>query len=729
MKKVSQRLRDGRVEVVDVPFPELSPDGVLIDVRATLVSAGTERSKIEMGRQSLIGKARSRPDQVREVIDKARRDGVRATAEAVRARLDQPSELGYSAAGVVLSVGDRVRGLAPGDPVAAGGGGHAVHADVDHVPSNLCVPLPKNLSFEEGAFATLGSIALHGIRQADARVGERVAVIGLGLVGQLACRILRAAGCHVTGVDVNPKLVHMAREGGGADLAVLRSELDRGTPTNARDCDAVVITAATETADPVEVAARLCRDRGRVVVVGDVQMAVPRAAYYEKELELRLSRSYGPGRYDRNYEERGLDYPIGYVRWTERRNMAAFLELISRRSVRVEDLISKRVPIDQAPTAYAELLSRDRPPLGIILKYGSSPPRAEIPRDAASERGSRTAVGVIGTGSFARRVVIPGLRDAGFTLEAVASASGLSAHAAQEAFGFSRLVEPEEAIADDSLGLAVIVTRHASHATLAASALLSGKAVFVEKPPCLTRDELAELRSARDVGAQPLVVGFNRRHAPLSASLKTHIANTGAPVELSYRVGAGRLPHDHWLNDPDEGGGRLLGEGCHFVDFLCWLLDALPTRVSCIIGPIGDAPLKTGQRFIITLEFADGSLASIDYGTEGSPAIGKESVHLHTAQRSAVLDDFTALDLYDGRRKRRTRNRSQDKGHQQQFKRLRALVDGDETEDGPDPLDTMSVTLAALDSASSGEHLSMREFLPRQAADLDLGASSADEER
>ena len=324
MKQVVQRLRTGQVEVLEVPPPELTPGGVLVDVRASLLSAGTERAKVEAGRKSMIGKARSRPDQVHQVIDKARRDGIREAASVVRAKLVEPSSLGYSAAGVAIAVGSRVRGISPGDRVACAGGDYAVHAEIDHVPFNLCVRLPKAVPFEQGAFCTLGSIAMQGVRQAEVRLGERVAIIGLGLVGQLAAQLVKAAGAKAYGFDLSEDLVRLARATGAVDEGFVRHEFaSNGLSAGVPDCDAVIITAATKSSDPIELAAELCRDRGRVVVVGDVGMQVPRASFYAKELELRLSRSYGPGRYDPEYEERGLDYPIGYVRWTEQRNLEA----------------------------------------------------------------------------------------------------------------------------------------------------------------------------------------------------------------------------------------------------------------------------------------------------------------------------------------------------------------------------------------------------------------------
>jgi predicted dehydrogenase/threonine dehydrogenase-like Zn-dependent dehydrogenase len=704
VKQVTQRLRDGSISVIDAPNPTVLPHGVLVDVRASLLSAGTERSKIKTGQQSLIGKARARPDQVKQVMEKAQRDGVRETIRAVRSRLDQPSALGYSAAGVVLAVGSRVRDIVPGDRVACGGADYAVHAEVDHVPSNLCVPLPDAVDFESGAFATVGSIAMHGVRQADVRLGETVAVIGLGLVGQLAGQLLRAAGCRVVGIDLSSALLDRARAVGAADVVFERSQLNDGRlPTEAQDCDAVLITAATPSDDPVQLAAQIARDRATVVIVGDVGLAIPRAPYYEKELDLRLSRSYGPGRYDSEYEERGLDYPIGYVRWTERRNMRSFVELLAAGRLDVKGLVTDRFPVDDAEAAYEALMSADTSPLAMIITYGATKlPAAE----SAGERkwtpaSSSPSTGLIGTGNFAQGTVAPGLQRAGFRLTAVSSASGRSAHAAKDQFAVDQLLSPDEILADPSIEAVAIVTRHATHAAYATAALKAGKAVFVEKPACLTRDELEELKVAAAYGP-PLLVGFNRRYAPLALSMREHIADRGHPAELLCRVNAGLLPEGHWLNDLEEGGGRLLGEGCHFIDFACWFVGALPRRVSTVMRAAPGEPLGAAQSFSVTLDFDDGSIATILYGSGGSSGLGKEYFEAHAGGRSAVLDDFAALVTYDGRRKQTKKGKGRDKGHDAQFRYLLHLVSGVMHPDAPTTLDTMAVVLAALESAKAG---------------------------
>jgi predicted dehydrogenase/threonine dehydrogenase-like Zn-dependent dehydrogenase len=712
MKQVTLKLRDGRVEVLDTPFPALSPEGVLVDIRASLLSAGTERSKVQGGRQNLVAKARSRPEQVRQVVEKVRRDGVAEALEAVRLKLDQPQALGYSAAGVVLESGARVSGLVAGDRVACAGGGYAVHAEVDHVPGNLCVRIPDGVDFAQAAFGTVGSIALQGVRQSDARIGERVAVIGLGLVGQLAARILRAAGCEVVGIDMARELVEVALAA-GIDRAYARGELGSALPGTVTDCDAVVITAATPSADPVELAARLCRDRGRVVVVGDVGMAVPRGPYYDKELDLRLSRSYGPGRYDRMYEERGIDYPIGYVRWTERRNLGAFLELVATGRVRVDDLISNRYPVDEAAEAYERLLTDGASPLGVILEYEATVAPAEQPvgTEPAASSGALArpdSVGVIGAGSFAQRVLIPGLRASGFTLTAVASATGPSAHSAAGRFGFSRVCTAEEAIADADVGTVVVATRHDTHARLAAEALRAGKAVFVEKPPALDFGQLTDLRAARDAAGLPLAVGFNRRHAPLAERMRAHVADRGAPITMLFRVNAGLLAPGHWLNDLDDGGGRLLGEGCHFVDFVCWLAGAMPARIACHARPTRGVQLAAVQEFSITLDFADGSLGTVIYSAGGASGLAKEYVEAHAGGRSATLEDFRTLVLHDGSSRERVRSRRSDKGHVEQLRRFRRQLHGEWTPEAPDPLDSMEATLAALRSAETGVSTSPR---------------------
>jgi len=689
-----------------------TPHGMLVDVRASLLSVGTERSRLVAAREGPIGKARARPDQARQVLVKARNDGLRDTISAVRTRLDQPTPLGYSAAGVVMSVGARVRGFAPGDRVACGGGEYAVHAGVVSVPGNLCVRLPDDVPFEAGAFATVASVAMHGVRQADVRIGEGVAVIGLGLVGQLTGQILRAAGCRVVGIDLVESLVEKARQLRSVDVAYNRDALEcLGIPASAADCDAVIVTAATRSADPIELAAKLLRDRGRVVVVGDARVDVPRAPYYEREIDIRFSRSYGPGRYDREYEERGLDYPIGYVRWTEQRNMAAFLDLVAQGRIDVAGLITGRMPVEQAAEAYERLLVGADSPLGIVLDYDTvETVDATITATESAAMTSNPRVNLIGAGSFAQRILIPNLvRQSGLTIGVVASAKGLTAKAAADRFGFAAVATPEEAVSDPDADLVAIATRHGSHAALAEAALRAGKAVFVEKPPCLTGQELEALRLARAQSGRPLLVGFNRRHAPFAIALRDQVREPGTPIELLYRVSAEPLAPEHWLNDPEDGGGRLVGEGCHFIDFARWVIGTRPVSVTCVAAAPASGSIASAQRFVVAINFADGSVATILYGVGGSHATPKEYVEAHSGGRSAFVDDYRTLTTYDRRGRRARRAAKQDKGHAAQFGALAHVLDGSGRVE-LDPLESMGTTFQALAAMHAAVEPAARPF-------------------
>ena len=437
------------------------------------------------------------------------------------------------------------------------------------------------------------------------------------------------------------------------------------------------------------------------MIVGDVGLDIPRAPYYDKEIDIRLSRSYGPGRYDRAYEERGLDYPVGYVRWTEQRNMQAFVELLASGRIDVEGLISDRVSADQAPAEYDRLASGERSPLGIVLQYEETALETVRPVPAATPVSRATPrVGLIGAGSFAQRILLPGLGEAGFAFASVASGSGLSARSAAERFPFARTVRPDEVIDDPDADVVAIATRHATHAQFAVRALRAGKAVYVEKPPCLTWSELAELKRARDASGRLLFVGFNRRHAPLTDELTAHVAGRGHPLQVLIRVNAGALPEGHWLNDPADGGGRLLGEGCHFIDLASWIVGAPAEQVSCTVRPLAGETAQTAQRFSVTLAYGDGSIATILYTDGGATGMAKEHIEAHAGGRSAVLDDFRTLELRDGAKRRMLRPRGQDKGHRRQLVRFREALQAGGQDRRIDALDSMAATLAALDAAS-----------------------------
>lgn len=706
MKQVAQRPRDGRIVVVDAPLPAVRPGWVLVATRCSLISAGTERSKLELGGKNLVQKARARPDLVKKVAGRARVEGVRPALAAARERLDTLAPLGYSSAGVVIRVGQGGSGVAPGDRVACAGGGFANHSEVVSVPSNLVASLPERVSFEQAAYTTVGAIALHGVRRADTAIGENVGVVGLGLVGQLAVRILEAAGCVAFGVDPDPVAVERAATAAPGRVSTGGSAFERAVrdATGGIGLDAVLVCAASHSADPVELAARLARDRGRIVVVGDVPVEAERRLMYEKELELRLSRSYGPGRYDRDYEERGRDLPPGYVRWTEQRNLEAFLALVQSGRLDPAELTTHKFPIEQADEAYA-VLSGDGSgtrPFGVLLEYDYREAKhaAAPPVTAARRTGSSARVGLLGAGAFARGTLLPALKAAGAELSAVASEGGLSAADVAQRFGFGRAAESvEDILSDETIDAVVVATRHSSHAQLATAALRAGKAVFVEKPLALTDEELDEVEAAVSEGGV-LMVGFNRRHAPLTARLRSELAGTDAPLLLA-RVNAGQLPDDHWLHDPEDGGGRLVGEGCHFVDLLAHL-GGRPMSVQATAVPDPQRPIECSDGFATTIRFSTGAVGTLVYSGGGDTRLPKERIEAFGGGLAAVLDDFRRLELYRGGR-REVVKAKQDKGHRAEIEEFVAAVTGRaEAPDAQSYLESSRATLAIAASLRRG---------------------------
>jgi predicted dehydrogenase/threonine dehydrogenase-like Zn-dependent dehydrogenase len=708
MKQVAHRPSDGRITVVDAPLPIPRAGWILVANRCSLISAGTERSKLELGGKNLVQKARARPDLVRKVVDRARAEGVRPALSAARERLDALAPLGYSSAGVVLRLGPGVAGISPGERVACAGGGFANHAEVVAVPSNLIAAIPEGVSFESAAYATVGAIALHGVRRAEAAVGERVGVVGLGLVGQLAVRILAAAGCKPFGIDPDPEAVALAGDGGARAFSRDHPGLEEVVleASDGIGLDAVLICAAARSSDPVELAARLARDRGRLVIVGDVSVSAPRALLYEKELELRLSRSYGPGRYDRDYEERGRDLPPGYVRWTEQRNLQAFLELAAGK-LDPDSLTTHRFPVEQAEEAYAALTREDGRAFGVLLEYDYAEDAREPRPSPPRRRGAGSArIGLIGAGSFARGTLLPALREAGAELTAVTSEGGLSAADVASRFEFARAAgSADEILGDEEIDAVVIVTRHSTHADFVAAALRAGKAVFVEKPLALTEAELLDVEAALEDGGT-LMVGFNRRFAPLTVRLRAELEGVEASALLA-RVNAGPLADDHWLNDPEEGGGRLLGEGCHFVDLLAHLAGAPPLGVQAVAVPSAQRPLECSDGIVATLRFANGCVGTLLYSGAGDTRLPKERLEAFGGGLSAVLDDFRRLELYRGGRRELVKRR-QDKGHGAQIAHFLKTVRGEvEVTDVESYLSSTRATLALAESLRIGSSVEL----------------------
>ena len=673
MKQVIQNFRSGVLKVDDVPETICRSNGILVGNVASLVSAGTEKMTVDLAQKSLVGKAKERPDLVRQVLGKLRRDGLMATLRTVKAKLDAPIALGYSCAGVVREVGRGVQDFQVGDRVACAGMNYASHAETIFVPKNLAVKIPDGVNFDEAAFVTLGAIALQGVRTAEVKLGDAVAVIGLGLLGQLTVQILKAAGCRVIGIDLEASKVALAGEF-GCDAGVLRSddvELAVKQFTDGFGVDAVIVTAAADTNDPIDLAGVIARDRAIVSMVGAVRMDIPRKVYYEKELQLRLSRSYGPGRYDAEYEEQGRDYPIGYVRWTERRNMQEFLRLVAAKAVKLDRLVTHRIPIEQAEQAY-DIITGKTPQnyLGILLTYSQAADKRgeklvslHSPRKAAEVR-----LGVIGAGNFAKSVLLPRLAKlSGTSLIGLATATGRTAKAVGEQFGFAFCsTEFRELLQREDINTILIATRHDTHAKMTAEAVRAGKTVFAEKPLATTEEDLAGVVTAVEQSDGRILVGFNRRFSSLSVELKQFFAGAGA-LAITYRINAGEIPQESWIQQ-EEGGGRIIGEACHFVDLLQFLTGAEPAEVFAYRNAAGSDTLS------IVVKFRDGSVGNINYFSTGDRALPKERVEVFGGGRSAVLDDFRQLELWrDGKRKI-SKRMSQDKGFDQELAAFAAAV-------------------------------------------------------
>ncbi len=686
MKQVVQHLRTGVLRVEEVPSASTLDGRLLVATRASLISAGTERSTVQVAQQNLLDKARSRPDLVRKVLDSARREGIMRTVDAVLDRLDKPAALGYSSAGVVLEVGRGLSGFQAGDRVACAGQNYASHAEVVSVPAPLCATIPEGVEFEDAAFVTLGAIALQGVRQADVRLGEIVAVVGLGLLGQLTVQLLKASGCRVVGADLDAGKVdlalHLGAEAAGFPDAlpeiVARMTQDHGV-------DAVIVTAGTKSDGPVELAGTIARKKGRVVVVGAVGLTIPREPYYKKELELRMSMSYGPGRYDPAYEEGGRDYPYAYVRWTEQRNMQAFLSLLGSGQASVKPLITHRFPIDEAGAAYEALADPQGGALGIVLQYPAqdSVVRRRI-EPAAIARHSRPVeglqFGIIGAGQHVRDRLLPALdatNRAG--IRAICSATGLQAKAIAEKWKAEyATTDYRELLADPGITAVVIGTRHHLHAELVIASLRAGKHVFVEKPLCLTADELDRIgeayRAAAPTGLH-LMVGFNRRFSAHALKAREFVRQPRGPLMLQYRVNAGWLPPDHWVHDPLVGGGRLLGEACHFVDYCQFLCGAPPASVFARRVTAG----PTDDQFMLSIGFCDGSLATLTYTSGGDSALPKERVEILGNGRALLMDDFVETRFWARGSESAFRTRRQDKGFEEEMTALgKVLTHGGE---------------------------------------------------
>jgi predicted dehydrogenase/threonine dehydrogenase-like Zn-dependent dehydrogenase len=713
MKQLLQNLKDGRTTVEEVPIPTPRAGMALMRTAASVVSAGTERMLVEFAEKSLLGKARLRPDLVKQALDKARREGLLNTVRSVMNRMDQPMALGYSSAGEIIALGQDMQGFKVGQRVACAGGGYAVHAEYAVVPRNLLTPIPAHVDYESAAFATLGAIAMHGFRLAEPQVGERVAIIGLGLLGLLAGQIAAAAGCTVFGIDPNFKRVALASSL-GIQAVRRQNAVDSAMAITAEHgFDVILVCADTKSNNPIELAGLIARDRARVVVVGAVGLDIPRKLYYEKELSLINSRSYGPGRYDPAYEDYGQDYPIGYVRWTENRNIASVLELMASGKLKIQPLITHRFPIEQAASAYNVILGKKREPfLGVLLTYEEKQEETikKVSFKGVSIRQSAVKLGVLGAGNFANAILLPAIKKAGgVELVGIASAGGLHAQHAGKKFRFAYAASSEKDIFNDAeINTIAIITRHDSHADLVIEALKAGKHVFVEKPLAIDNVQLSAIHKRLRAEDSPLLtVGFNRRFAPLALKLYAFLQDRKEPLYTHYRVNAAYLPMNHWTQDPKQGGGRIIGEACHFVDFITSLVGDSPVSVSAYGLP--DQGKYREDNASMTFAFSDGSIGVVDYLVNGDRSYPKERVEVFCGGKVAVLDDFHSLEMVENGKKIIART-TQDKGWVNEWKAFaRVIREGGEP---PIPYEQLigvtKATFAAVESLRQNQSVAIK---------------------
>jgi predicted dehydrogenase len=689
VKQLCQSLSTGNASVVDTPAPMPGRGQILVRVHASLISAGTERSVVEFAEKNLVQKAMARPDLARQLIQKAKREGWISTIEAARNRLDTDMTLGYSNAGAVIAVGEGVTEFKVGDHVACAGE-FATHSEIVRIPRNLAAVIPtgpgtRNVSFEEAAFGTVAAIALQGVRLAELQLGETVAVIGLGLIGQIVAQLARANGCIVCGMDLSKERCALAERLGCNATASSEEEMKAVVArlSNGRGADAVLIAAATQSSSPVALAADIARDRGKVVSVGVVGLSLPRKPYFMKELSFRVSRSSGPGRYDPQYEEHGHDYPTGYVRWTEGRNLSAVLQLLAAGQLNCDALITHRFAIENADKGYELITGKTREKfLGVVITYANEPSlgrRVELPRIGAraAARSSNLRVGMIGAGNFATITLLPAIKAAGsIDLVGICASGGASARSAGSRFGFRYCAsDVAELLNDEAIDTIAICTRHSSHARQVVAAINAEKHVFCEKPLAMNEKELASIVNAcraRQSG-RLLLVGYNRRFAPMATQMRQFLSPTAEPLIMHYRVNAGFIAADHWIQDREQGGGRILGEMCHFVDFLSYLCGQPVISVSAV--PMANVGRYSDDNVAATLRFGGGSVGTITYTANGDKSYSKERIEAYSQGRIAILDDFRTLEtVYEGKRKV-TRSRLRvEKGHREEWQAFSTAV-------------------------------------------------------
>lgn len=706
MKQLIQSFKTGELGLFDVPAPICQENGALVQTTVSLVSAGTEKMLVDFAKKSMLAKAKDRPDLVKQVVDKMKKEGVRNTLEKVFTKLDTPIPLGYSIAGRVLEVGTNMSGLNVGDRVACGGAGYANHSEINYVPKNLMVKIPEGVDDIDASFVTVGAIALQGVRQTEPKLGERVAVIGLGLLGQLTVQLLKANGCKVIGSDVDPDKIALAKKL-GADETCHASDLiaKANEFSNGHGVDAVIIAASTSSNQPVIDAAEISRMRGRVIFLGMVGMDIPRNDYYKKEIDLRLSMAYGPGRYDPEYEEKGNDYPYDLVRWTEQRNFEAFLGLIEEGKITPKDLITHSYDFDDAMTAYDLLEGKIQEKyLGIVLNYKNEININEhkiVQRSDKAVSSDKVNVGLIGAGNFTKSVILPNMQKVGgYELVGLCTATGVSAEGTGKKYDFKYITtDSDEIFKNDEINSVFVTTQHSDHASKVIKAMENQKHCFVEKPLCIYEEELDAIKEAYD-GQSILQVGFNRRFSPMVEKMK---AKLNGPISINYRVNAGVIPKDVWIQDRTIGGGRIIGEVCHFIDTCSYLVGSDVVSVYASTIQKNDQSIPDEDNVNITLNYANGSTATIAYYAYGDGSMPKEYIEVFANGLSMQMTDFRELVIYSGSKANKTKSSNQDKGFVNEFKAFNAAVkSGKEAISFASIYNTTKTTFKILESIRSG---------------------------
>lgn len=715
MKQISQNYKNGRIRLESVEPPAVKEGGVLIETRYSVVSTGTEGMKVKEGKMGYIGKARARPDHVKKVVQTVQQQGLSATYQKVMNKLDSLTPLGYSASGIITAVGPGAEEFHVGQQVACAGAGYANHAEQNFVPKNLVVAVPDGMTMEHAAFATIGAIAMQGFRQAEMQLGETACVIGLGLIGQLLVQILCAAGIRVIGIDLMANRCVRAEE-----LGALRGVLasDSSLPstiaqvTRGIGIDCVFICAGGNTNAPIELAVDVIRDRGRIVDIGKTRLDLPWNDFYLKELDVRFSRSYGPGRYDVNYEEKGIDYPVGYVRWTERRNMAAFLDLVATGKISIDPVIDRTISFDKAEEVYQELASgnANTSGLGVVFRYGDRDQSdLRLPKFQAggkiksSAASGKLGFGVIGAGNYASSMLLPYLvQNEAVVLKEVATATSLSAANAKQRFEFERTsTDYRSTLAADDIQAVVIATRHASHAPMTVEALRTGKTVYVEKPLAIDIEELEAVRSTvTEENNDRLMVGFNRRFSPMMNKLRALLPQDFVPLVMHYRVHAGPIEADSWYLDSSGQGSRFIGEAGHFFDIFSYLTAARPVTVTaCCLRPTTPTQDEL-ENVSVTVEYENGSIGNLLYLTQGGLKVPKEYLEIFGGGRTVQLHNFEHMVVYEGAGRKTIKSRSTGKGQKEEIERfVSAVRSGAEMPISLESIfDTTLTTLAAADS-------------------------------